>query len=143
MVSIIEKDWKWQLANSITTIDELIGLFPYLNDKKDCLEKLIDIYPVKFTPYYLSLIDKSDKNDPILKQFLPNCEELNNNGEEDPIGEDKFYVKERVIHHYKDRVLLIINNFCPVNCRFCMRKRNWRKSVFSISKSELMRLFSI
>ena len=67
-------DWKWQLSHTIRDI----GMFEKLLDvrfeaaERYALEKTLDQFPLSITPYYLSLIDKSDyKNDPVFKQASP------------------------------------------------------------------------
>ena len=118
-------DWHWQIQNAVTDISKIT--FPI--DDTTQITKVTNTYPLRATPYYLSLIDKENKNDPILKQILPNINEITDSGEDDPIREDSFYKLPRLIRHYNDRALIIANNFCPVNCRFCMRKRKWRVNI--------------
>ncbi len=115
----------------------------FLNYKFSDKEKNVDKkYPTKVSEYYLSLIDKNNiSNDPIALQCLPS--ELENSSENnfifDPLSEKELSPLSKLIHKYKDRVVLIVTNKCPVHCRFCFRKKNWieDKSDFEISDKEL------
>lgn len=80
------------------------------------------------TPYYASLIDANDPDDPILRQILPLnsecCEDPNGYGL-DPLAEAEHSPIPGMIHRYPDRVVLLTSGFCATLCRFCMRKRAW------------------
>jgi lysine 2,3-aminomutase len=71
-----------------------------------------------------ALIDPSDPNDPIARQFIPDPAELAKEPREraDPIGDDAFSPVEGIVHRYPDRVLLKLVYTCPVYCRFCFRR---------------------
>jgi lysine 2,3-aminomutase len=81
-------------------------------------------YAVAITPAIVDLIDPSDPDDPIARQFVPDRRELWQHPEErsDPIGDDAKSPIEGVIHRYPDRVLLKLVNACAVYCRFCFRR---------------------
>lgn len=59
---------------------------------------------------------------PLSKQFLPDLQELNNEGLYDPIGDHEHKVLDGLIHRYKNRVLFLPTKICPVACRYCFRK---------------------
>ncbi len=90
----------------------------------DELEAVAARYAVAVTPSLAELIDRSDPNDPIARQFVPSAEELAITPEEraDPIGDHPHSPVEGVVHRYPDRVLLKIVSVCPVYCRFCFRR---------------------
>jgi len=81
-------------------------------------------YAVAITPTIAALIDKSDPNDPIARQFVPSAGELTQLPEEreDPIGDLAHSPVEGIVHRYPDRVLLKAVHVCPVYCRFCFRR---------------------
>jgi len=108
-------DWAWQLRNSITSSPKQ-------------LSPVVKLYPVFITPYYLSLINRKDPNDPLKKQCMPCIEELRDTeAEEDPLYENKFMPVPWLVHRYPDRVLVNSSNMCAMNCRHCTRKREWAK----------------
>jgi lysine 2,3-aminomutase len=71
-----------------------------------------------------ALIDPSDADDPIARQFIPSAEELvTRRGENvDPIGDHAFSPVAGIVHRYPDRVLFKLVHVCAVYCRFCFRR---------------------
>ena len=71
-----------------------------------------------------ALIDPSDPNDPIARQFVPDPAELTMTDDElaDPIGDDAHSPVRGLVHRYPDRVLLMPTLSCPVYCRYCFRR---------------------
>ncbi|GMQ59384.1 lysine 2,3-aminomutase [Vallitalea sediminicola] len=121
-------DWKWQLKNRITTIEEVEKVldFNFDEDKKKVLKKTIQKFPLSITPYYLSLVDASDyDNDPVFKQAFPQVKELEvcRADIEDPLGEEDDSPIKGITHRYPDRVLFHVSNVCAMYCRHCTRKR--------------------
>jgi len=117
-------DWRFQLRNAPRTLEELFALVPGLASIGGG-DAVADRFRFGVTPYYLSLIERPDLDDPIVKQLLPDRREL-----EDPLFEDPDPLHEQrhspvpgVIHRYPDRVLLYTTERCPLYCRFCTRKR--------------------
>jgi lysine 2,3-aminomutase len=88
------------------------------------LQEVAARYAVAITPAIAELIDPSDPNDPIARQFVPDARELQLEPEEtdDPIGDHAFSPLEGIVHRYPDRVLLKLVNACAVYCRFCFRR---------------------
>ncbi|HUD87311.1 MAG TPA: lysine-2,3-aminomutase-like protein [Xanthobacteraceae bacterium] len=88
------------------------------------LQQVAARYAVAITPAVASLIDPSDPDDPIARQFVPDARELVMQPQEsrDPIGDDRRSPVEGVVHRYPDRVLLKLVNACAVYCRFCFRR---------------------
>jgi lysine 2,3-aminomutase len=88
------------------------------------LEQVAARYAVALPPTLAALIDKTDRNDPIARQFVPDAAELHARTEElaDPIGDDAHSPVQGVVHRYPDRVLLKLNAVCAVYCRFCFRR---------------------
>ncbi len=121
-------DWKWQFRNRITSVRELSTVLPISHKEQSEIEQVTNVYPLSITPYYLSLIDRSDPNDPILKQSLPSIDEiaLADRGVDDPLDEEGDSVVPGLVHRYPDRVLMVLTNICPMNCRHCTRKREWK-----------------
>jgi lysine 2,3-aminomutase len=125
-------NWKWQFRNRITSIETLKD-YLHINDNELARLNLVTLkYPAAITPYYLSLIDPDDVNDPIRKQAVPCFEEiaLSDMGMEDPLGEKKDSAVPGLVHRYPDRVLMVLTNLCPMLCRHCTRKREWKHGVW-------------
>jgi len=121
-------DWRWHFRNRITTIDELTKFIPLSSEEKAQLKLVTIQYPLSVTPYYLSLINPDDPDDPVRKQVVPSFKEITLGGTnpEDPLAEERDSVVPGLVHRYPDRVLAVLTDICPVFCRHCTRKREWR-----------------
>jgi lysine 2,3-aminomutase len=88
------------------------------------MEKVASRYAVAVTEDIAALIDPSDPDDPIARQFIPGAEELRNEPGEnaDPIGDHAHSPVAGIVHRYPDRVLFKLVHVCAVYCRFCFRR---------------------
>lgn len=87
------KDWKWQLKNSVKTIQKFESLTGIRFSEADrrLIDKTLDRFPLSITPYYLSLIDTDNyQNDPVFKQAFADINELTvlKTDMVDPLSED-------------------------------------------------------
>ncbi|MDO8472556.1 MAG: KamA family radical SAM protein [Dehalococcoidia bacterium] len=122
-------DWKWQFRNRITAVDELSRYIPLSTEEVARLRLVSIKYPLSVTPYYLSLINLDDNQDPIRRQAVPCFEEVTMGavGYEDPLEEQRESVVPGLVHRYPDRVLMVLTDICAMLCRHCTRKREWTK----------------
>src|SRR5690554_2568598 len=122
------KDWRWQLKNSIKTVqafEKLLNI-KFAEEEKARIEATAKKFPISITPYYLSLIDRKNfRQDPIYRQSFPNPLEVNIADHDlcDPLAEDKDSPIPGITHRYPDRVLFHVSNICSMYCRHCTRKR--------------------
>ena len=81
-------------------------------------------YAVSVTPALAGLIDPSDADDPVARQFVPDAAELEAAPGErpDPIGDQAHSPVKGIVHRYPDRALLTPLLTCPVYCRYCFRR---------------------
>lgn len=93
-------------------------------DQVPALEQVAARYAVAVTPDVAALIDASDPNDPIARQYVPSADELVTQPHEnaDPIGDHAHSPVSGIVHRYPDRVLLKLVHVCAVYCRFCFRR---------------------
>ncbi|MDP2730380.1 MAG: KamA family radical SAM protein [Dehalococcoidales bacterium] len=121
-------DWKWHFRNRINTIERLNEFVPLSATEKAQLRLVIRRYPLSITPYYLSLINPDDPDDPIRKQAVPSVLEITMScmGLEDPLAEKEDSVVPGLVHRYPDRALMVLSDICAMLCRHCTRKREWR-----------------
>lgn len=119
------EDWKWQVRNRITTIDDLKEVLPLTNDEREGVLRCLESLRMAITPYYATLINPGEKNDPIRKQSVPTVKELCMGGADmaDPLNEDIYSPVKGIIHRYPDRVLFLITDKCSMYCRHCTRRR--------------------
>lgn len=118
-------DWKWQVRNRIETVDELKKHIPLTKDEEEGARECLKTLRMSITPYYLSLIDKNDDNDPVRKQSIPLGVELHKSGADldDPLHEDGDSPVPGLTHRYPDRALLLVTDQCSMYCRHCTRRR--------------------
>lgn len=135
MTSSDWNNWTWQLRHSLKTKDdfaEFTTLTPEesrafdANLGADSRQNNRQLFNIRTTPYYASLIDREQAHDPLRRIFFPHSAELEQNSglELDPLGERKQANQPtaRVIHRYSDRALFLITDICSVYCRYCTRK---------------------
>jgi len=132
-------DWRWHFRHRITTVDELTKYIPLSTKEQTRLKLVIQKYPLSITPYYLSLIDPDDPDDPIRKQAVPSFQEvaLAVMGYEDPLEEKRDSVVPGLVHRYPDRVLMVLTNLCAMLCRHCTRKREWHHGGWVRTPAEI------
>jgi len=132
-------DWKWHFRNRITTVGQLAEFIPLSKEAQAQLKLVTMRYPLSVTPYYLSLINPDDPEDPIRKQAVPSILEITMGiiGLEDPLAEKEDSVVPGLVHRYPDRALMVLTNICPMLCRHCTRKREWRHGGWVRNESEI------
>lgn len=132
-------DWRWHFRNRIAAVDDLAKLIDLSSKERAQLRLVTAKYPLSITPHYFSLINFEDSNDPIRKQAMPCFQELTlcGVGEEDPLEEKRDSVVPGLVHRYPDRVLMVLTNLCPMLCRHCTRKREWRHGNWVRSQGEI------
>jgi lysine 2,3-aminomutase len=119
-------DWRWQSQNAIRSVRQLRDLLSFTPAELEAIGLLETEYKTAIPPYYFSLIDPDDPNDPIRIQSVPSpLEQDNPSGYEleDPLEEDKDSPVPGLTHRYPDRALLVTTHVCTMYCRFCTRKR--------------------
>ena len=111
--------WQKQLSQSAVKVKDL-PFIPESDEYRKKLEQVGENYPIRINSYFLEQI--KSPNDPLWKQVVPTLEELDDFIQEDlisdPLNEEGDMPVPELVHRYPDRVLLMINNQCPVVCRF-------------------------
>src|SRR5580693_6167445 len=119
-------DWRWQLKNRITSLEQLERLMPTLTPEERAGTLLANTkLALAITPYFFNLIEPADENCPIRWQVIPRIEETNTATWEmsDPCGEDAHSPVPGLVHRYPDRVLFLVTDRCASYCRYCTRSR--------------------
>jgi lysine 2,3-aminomutase len=132
-------DWKWQYRNRIRDVDALARFLAYSPEQLEALKRLAPRLHIGIPPYYLSLIDPADPQDPIRKQAAPSLQEftLKGAGISDPLAEDSHMPVPGVVHKYPDRALFIATSMCPMYCRHCTRRREWDEGERPKNRAQL------
>lgn len=118
-------DWRWQLRARIRTQAALERIFELSDDERSAVARHSGALPVGITPYYASLMNRSDPEDPLRRTHIPVGQEyLRTPGEaEDPLDEDHHTAVQGLVHRYPDRVLFLTTGTCSTYCRYCTRSR--------------------
>jgi EF-P beta-lysylation protein EpmB len=87
------------------------------------------VLPQSQFPLYLpkrlaEKIEKGNWNDPLLRQFIPTVEERETSPlfVLDPIADQAFRQKPKLLYKYQGRALLICTGACAMHCRYCFRQ---------------------
>ncbi|MFC1987060.1 KamA family radical SAM protein [Chloroflexota bacterium] len=133
------KDWKWHFRHRITNVEQLSQFIPLSFEEQAQVKLVTARYPISITPYYLSLINPDDPDDPLRKQAIPSILEITLGmlGCEDPLEEKRDSAVTGLVHRYPDRVLMVLTDICPMLCRHCTRKREWRNGNWVRSPGEI------
>ena len=96
--------------------------------------------PYGVSAYYAGLARSRDPRiDPIAAQFVPREEErvVLPYESPDPIGDEQYRVGSRVLHHYRDRILILANDRCATYCRHCFRRHFTAHDTGRITDAEI------
>jgi lysine 2,3-aminomutase len=117
-------NWRWQLSHRINTPEEFEKVIPLTPGERKALSAA-HLFRVDITPYFISLINPDDPDDPIRKQVVPTDTEMVpfTAMMEDSLAEDRHSPVPGLVHRYPDRVLMLVTTQCASYCRYCTRSR--------------------
>jgi len=117
-------DWRWQLSHRVNELAEIEQILKLTDEERDGLSAP-DKFRVDITPYFMSLIDPDDPDDPIRRQVIPLGREHTafTGMMEDSLAEDRHSPVPGLVHRYPDRVLMLVTTQCASYCRYCTRSR--------------------
>jgi len=117
-------DWRWQLSHRLNTIADFEKLLRLTDSERKALSTS-GLFRVDITPYFASLIDPDDPDDPVRRQVVPIADEITpfTGMMEDSLAEDRHSPVPGLVHRYPDRVLMLVTTQCASYCRFCTRSR--------------------
>lgn len=118
-------DWKWQIRNRITTLDQLKEVINLTPDEEQGVRESLKVLRMAISPYFAMLMDPDDPNCPVRMQAVPTIKEIDFSASdmEDPLFEDIDSPAPGLTHRYPDRVLFLITDMCGNYCRHCTRRR--------------------
>lgn len=102
--------WQWQVSHTLMAADFNVA------DHPD--------FPMRVTPYYASLVDWANPEDPIARQFMVSpAEFMPDEFSADPFGETAHAaIAPGIKQRYPDRILAMMNITCSTYCRHCTRR---------------------
>lgn len=119
-------DWKWQLRNAITSIEDLKKIMKLSEKEIMAINNLKGRLPLRITPYFASMIYDTKPSNPLRRNVIPVVEELIETSSEqsDPLHEKSFSPVKGIVHRYPDRVLFTVTQVCSNYCRYCTRSHS-------------------
>lgn len=140
------EDWLTQLADVVTSPDELLHLLNVDADANLLAGRDAKrLFALRVPRAFIARMEPGNPNDPLLRQVLTSQEEFINapGYSTDPL-EEQHSVVPGLLHKYSNRALLLVKGGCAVNCRYCFRrhfpyaenqgnKRNWQQALEYIS----------
>lgn len=130
-------DWRWQLSHRLNSLDEIEKVIPLTESERKALGSP-GLFRVDITPYFISLINPDDPNDPVRRQIIPTAEEILpfTGMMEDSLAEDRHSPVPGLVHRYPDRVLMLVTTQCASYCRYCTRSRIVGDPAANFSRAE-------
>jgi len=119
-------DWKWQLRNAFTSIDDLKKIMKLSEKEIMALNNLRSRLPLRITPYFTSMIYNTKPSHPLRRNVVPVVEELlvTRSEQSDPLHEEAYSPVRGIVHRYPDRVLFTVTQVCSNYCRYCTRSHS-------------------
>jgi lysine 2,3-aminomutase len=122
-------DHRFQAKASVTRVDQLHSVLretvsdAFYQSVEEALTRAT--MSIRLSPYVIALIDwENAENDPIRRQFLPMAaHQLADHpmARLDSLNERAHSPVPGLTHRYRDKVLFLTQDRCPVYCRFCTR----------------------
>jgi lysine 2,3-aminomutase len=121
---LVWSDWRSQMQHRIQSVERLREWIDVTPAEEAAIAACAGKYRWTITPYYASLMDRSDPLCPVRQQAVPSMAEMapQTNASPDPLHDRGHRKTNRVVHRYPDRVLMLVTDMCPVYCRHCTRK---------------------
>lgn len=116
--------WKEEVANSITSIQELLELTGNSMHLEQVQNVNCNNFLLRAPRPYVSRIEIGNWHDPLLRQILPDSLEMKTQSgfSTDPLQEINNNPQHGIIQKYHGRLLLMLSSVCPINCRYCFRR---------------------
>ena len=131
-------DWRWQLSHRLNSLEDIGKVLKLSDSEKKALGQR-GLFRVDVTPYFISLMDPNDPNDPVRRQVIPTEKEITTftGMMEDSLAEDAHSPVPGLVHRYPDRALMLVTTQCGSYCRYCTRGRIVGDPNATFSRQEL------
>lgn len=130
-------DWRWQLSHRLNTVEDFEKVLTLTDNERQALGAQ-HLFRVEITPYFISLIDPNNPDDPVRRQVIPTAAEITpfTGMMEDSLAEDRHSPVPGLVHRYPDRVLMLVTTQCASYCRYCTRSRIVGDPTATFSRAE-------
>ncbi|MDP2506008.1 MULTISPECIES: EF-P beta-lysylation protein EpmB [unclassified Oceanobacter] len=122
--AIEQQDWQQILASAIRSPEQLFSALHLAPTHLSDRQLAASTFPVLVPAPYLQKMEPGNPHDPLLRQVLPDAEELiaMPGYVSDPLDEQHANITPGIVHKYQGRLLLLAATGCAVNCRYCFRR---------------------
>ncbi len=93
------------------------------SDQQNAIRQVCRNHPFRIPLFYLKLMETNNPFCPIRQQAIPSAEELQDEGNDDPLNERDISITPVLMRRYPGRAVFLISAECAMYCRFCNRKR--------------------
>ena len=119
--------WQDELAAAFTAPERLLAALDLPVPEGPALAQLQAAaarFRLRVPQAYVSLMEKGNAADPLLRQVLPVADELLEipGYVADPVGDLDVLAGPGLLHKYDGRRLLVTTGACAVHCRYCFRR---------------------
>jgi len=101
------------------------------SDQQNAIRQVCRNHPFRIPLFYLKLMETNNPFCPIRQQAIPSAEELQDEGNDDPLNERDISITPVLMRRYPGRAVFLISAECAMYCRFCNRKRSGRARMGS------------
>lgn len=110
-----------QIKYAIKCPEQLARILDIPKKLIDDIQRVSEVFRIRISPYYASLIMPGEVNDPILLQSVPTGDMVDNRGINiEPVASD--HSPARLIDQFYPRVVTIkATNMCAMFCTYCLR----------------------
>lgn len=115
--------WRLLLRKNFTRVEALAD-FLELSESQRAKLYLKPEFPLQVPLRLAQKMAKGTLDDPLVRQFLPILEELEENPRFaiDPVCDVSFQQGGKLLQKYEGRVLLVCTSACAMHCRYCFRQ---------------------
>ena len=115
--------WRQIQKQNFSSVEPLVEFLQLSDELK---EKILHRprFPLNLPIRLAEKIAKNTLDDPILRQFVPLAEELEEREgfTKAPLKDPEFQKSKKLLHKYEGRALIVSTSACAMNCRFCFRQ---------------------
>lgn len=115
--------WRTTLRTNFTNWEKLADFLELSAAARSTILKKSS-FPLNLPRRLAEKCKKGSIDDPILKQFLPDCaeEEGESGFHLDPVSDVSFQKSSKALQKYEGRLLLVTTSACAMHCRYCFRQ---------------------
>lgn len=121
------EDWKWQLDNSIESLEDLSMIISLTDDEKRGIIKATQYLKMRISPHIANMMSNDDPSDTLRRQFIPSEKEVDSIDDSflyiDVNADARYSPMKGLVHRYPTKVLIFPSNFCGCYCRYCFRRK--------------------